>query len=133
MLPPLVYLIAGWRPTQGLTPWQPLSSISAYYYTGAVAALVGILVALAVFLFTYRGYDNEYSRLDRAAAIIAGVAAVLVAFFPTGAQVRCGTFLVDTGCGEDPPFSGMILFGSFAFISLTISKIAPGLEGPANK
>lgn len=60
MLPPLVYLIAGLRPTQGLPSWQLLSSISAYYYTGAVAAFVGILIALAVFLFTYSGYDNEY-------------------------------------------------------------------------
>jgi hypothetical protein len=59
-----------------------LHSISAYYHTGAVVALEGILVALAVFLFTYRGYDNPSGRRDRIAAVIAATAAVFVAAFP---------------------------------------------------
>jgi hypothetical protein len=70
-LPVLLWLIAGLRPTVGLPRWELLSSISAYYYTGAVAALVGTLIALAVFLFTYRGYNNKYHLRDRLAAIIA--------------------------------------------------------------
>lgn len=85
IMPASFWLIAGWRPTEGLQPWKLLTSVSAYYYTGAVAAFAGILVALALFLFTYQGYDNAYRRRDRIAAIIAGVAAVLVASFPTGA------------------------------------------------
>ncbi len=81
----ILLLLAGLRPTEGLPRWSPLESVSAYYYTGAVAAFVGLLVALALFLFTYRGYDNKYGRLDRIAAVTAGVAALGVAFFPTHA------------------------------------------------
>lgn len=85
ILPFLLLIIAGWRPTEGLPRWEILDSISAYYYTGAVAALVGTLVALAAFLVTYRGYGNEYQERDRIAAIVASVAAIGVAFFPTTA------------------------------------------------
>lgn len=85
VLPILLCVIAGLRPTEGLKEWKLLDSISSYYYTAAVAAFSGILVALAVFIFTYRGYENERRRRDRIAAVIAGVAAILVATFPTAA------------------------------------------------
>lgn len=88
MLPLLLWVIAGWRPTAGLERWELLRSVSAYYYTGAVAAFVGILVSLAMFLFTYKGYSNEHRLSDRLCAIIAGVAAIGVAFFPTEAPPR---------------------------------------------
>ena len=85
LLPPLLWLIAGWRPMDKELAWQLLDSISAYYYTGAVSIFAGALVAMAVFLFSYMGYKNKYHRRDRIAAIIAGIAAILVAVFPTGA------------------------------------------------
>ena len=69
----------------GVEKWRNLESISAYYYTGAVAAFVGMLVALALFLFTYRGYENRYYWADRAASAIAAIAALGVAIFPTAA------------------------------------------------
>src|SRR5687768_11290817 len=78
-LPLILVLIAALRPPDPTARWRILDSISAYYYTGAVAAFVGMLVALALFLITYRGYDNKYGRIDRAAAITAGCAALLVA------------------------------------------------------
>ena len=53
LLPVLLWLITGWRPIDGLQPWKPLTSVSAYYYTGAVAAFTGMLVVLALFLFSY--------------------------------------------------------------------------------
>jgi len=81
LLPALLVAIAIER--DGLERWRSLESISAYYYTGAVAAFVGMLVALALFLLTYRGFDNPYQKADRAVAITAGVAALGVAFFPT--------------------------------------------------
>lgn len=82
VLPFLLILIVLWRDGTGL--WQNLSSISAYYYTGAVAAFVGMLVSLALFLITYRGYDDKkFGWVDRCAARAAGIAALLVAFFPT--------------------------------------------------
>ena len=83
ILTPLLWVIAAWRPTDPDQRWQPLTSISAYYYSGAVVVFVGVLVALGLFLLTYRGYGNKYRIVDRLMAIIAGAAAVLVAFFPT--------------------------------------------------
>lgn len=81
-LPVLVYIIAAWRPQSAATRWQLLPSISAYYYTGATAIFVGLLATLAVFLFAYQGYDNQWHVLDVIAARIAALASVLVAFFP---------------------------------------------------
>jgi hypothetical protein len=84
LLPLLLFVIAGWRQTPGTgEPWRPLPSVSAYFYSGAVVAFVGVLVALSVFLLTYRGYSNAHYRLDRTAGIVAGMAATLVALFPT--------------------------------------------------
>lgn len=80
-MPLFIIFLALWR--DGEKAWRNLDSISAYYYTGANAAFVGMLVALALFLFTYRGYKGEQGRADRSAAIVAGGAALLVAFFPT--------------------------------------------------
>jgi len=81
LLPFFIIALVWWR--DGLQLWRGLESISAYYYTGSNAAFVGMLVALALFLFTYRGYKNEQQWADRLAACIAGAAALLVAFFPT--------------------------------------------------
>jgi hypothetical protein len=61
--------------------WNLLESVSAYYYTGAGAAFVGVIVALSLFLFTYRGYENESK--DRVLGKIGGAAAVGVVFLPT--------------------------------------------------
>jgi hypothetical protein len=82
-LPVAIILIDWILPTPGFPRWALLPSISAYHYTAAVAVFVGLLVALALFLLTYRGYENEHNWADRAAAIAAGVAALGVAFFPT--------------------------------------------------
>ena len=137
-LPALLWLLAGWRHTQGLQErWNPLDSVSSYYYTGAVAAFVGILVTLGVFLFSYQGYKNERRWLDRITAIIGGAAAVLVALFPTRAPVeplipqwwtpRTGTIHY---------ISAVILFGSFIFFSLVLfpqSRIKTSKNRPRDK
>jgi hypothetical protein len=81
LLPFLLYGVAGLRHTGGLVPWRLLSSISAYYYTGAVAVFVGVLFALALFLLTYRGYKGVIA--DRVLGLIGGTAAIFVALFPT--------------------------------------------------
>jgi hypothetical protein len=98
---------------------RPKMAVSVYYYTGAVAAFVGILAALAVFLFTYRGYKNEYQSSDRGAAIVAASAALLVALFPTGAptdRLRLAWWTPVTGMIHN--LSAVILFSSFSFFSL---------------
>ena len=133
----LLWVIAGLRPTAGLEPWRILRSVSAYYYTGAVAAFVGVLIALAAFLFTYRGYDNKDRRRDRVAAIIAGVAAVVVAFFPTAAprglpEPSWWTLTI----GIIHYVAAVVLFGSFIFFSLflfTKSNLKPGQRAPWDK
>ena len=83
LLPLLLFIFAGLRHTVGLPAWTPLNSISAYYYTGAVAIFVGVLFALALFLLTYPGYKGVIA--DRLLGLVGGTAAILVALFPTSA------------------------------------------------
>ena len=85
LLPLLLWLTAGSRTTPAAERWRLLDSISAYYYTGAVAIFVGILIALSLLLMTYRGYANDFGWMDRVVGIVAGIAAFGVAFFPTEA------------------------------------------------
>jgi len=83
LLLPLILLgLAAIRETTPLPRGQILDSVSDYYYSGAVAAFIGILFALALFLLTYRGYEGD--RADRVAGFVGGLAALGVAFFPTG-------------------------------------------------
>lgn len=58
---------------------QILVSLSAYYYTCTRNALIGILCAVSLFLFCYRGYDKQDSIISN----LAGLFALGVAFFPT--------------------------------------------------
>ena len=83
MLPALVYLWAGVRPTAGLPRWKLLWSVSSYYYTGASGVFVGLLFALSLFLFSYRGYRGVWA--DRIVGCTGGLAALVVA---TRTQLR---------------------------------------------
>jgi hypothetical protein len=83
LLPFLLYVIAGLRPTAGLVRWELLTSVSAYYYTGAIAVFVGVIFALSLFLFTYRGYAGVLA--DQVLGAVGGSAALGVALFPTAA------------------------------------------------
>ncbi len=55
------------------------SSISCYYHTNMRNIFVGILCAIALFLFAYKGYDKR----DAIAGNLACIFALGVAFFPT--------------------------------------------------
>ncbi len=76
-------------------PGRMQPSISEFYYTAMGDVFVGCLVAIGVFLISYRGYRAKPERFplgDRATSIIAGVAALMVAFLPAGADgdfARC--------------------------------------------
>lgn len=83
LLPLILFVLAAARPIPSLPRWETLDSVSAYYYSGADAVFVGILFALSLFLFSYRGYSA--SRADRILGKIGGGAALGVAVFPTGA------------------------------------------------
>jgi hypothetical protein len=129
-LPPLLYVIAGFRHTTGLQPWAVLDSVSDYYYTGAVAAFVGVLFALAVFFFTYRGYDNADLRRDRVAAFIAGAAALLVAFCPKRPPLESlRPSWWTPRIGTVHYVAAVVLFGSFLFFALVLFRKHKGSPG----
>jgi hypothetical protein len=119
-LPLLIWWIAGNRPTPGIDhPWQPLPSISAYYYTSGIVAFVGVLSALSAFLFTYRGYANPFGWQDRLAGAIAALAAMMVALFPTEPPAGLPAPPWWTpGTGSFHNGVAAVLFGSFIFFSL---------------
>jgi hypothetical protein len=124
VLPVLLIFIAIWR--DGMEQWKRLDSISAYYYTGAVTAFVGMLVALALFLFTYRGYANKYQRYDRAVAVIAASAALGEAFFPT--KVPDGFVALKWWApwhGVVHLVSSLVLMIMFAVFALWLFRVTP--------
>ena len=131
LLPALLVAIAIER--DGIARWRSLESISAYYYTGALTPFVGMLVALALFLFTYRGFDNAYHKADRTVAIIAGAAALVIALFPTAAPTGI------TPLAWWRPWTGvlhhiaaLVLFAMFAVFALWLFRIrADGKTGTA--
>lgn len=122
-LPLGVYVLAGFVPTDGLTSWRPLMSVSEYYYTGAGDFFVGVLFAMALFLFTYPGYQGVLK--DRLLALVAGVAALGVAVFPTNApggavpaswwRPALGT--IHLACAA-------VLFSSFALFALWLFRLS---------
>jgi hypothetical protein len=121
LMPWLLWTIAAFRPLAGTARWRLLDSISAYYYSGAVAVFVGTLAALAVFFYTYRGYGNEYGRRDRIAAMVAGTAALLVALFPTFGDPSPSWWTAGTGAIHFA--SAVVLFASFTFFALFLFPI----------
>lgn len=125
-MPFFIIILAIWR--DGEKAWRNLDSISAYYYTGANAAFVGMLVALALFLFTYRGYKQALA--DRGVAIIAGGAALLVAFFPTEVP-RDFTALTwwHKWVGKVHFGAAIALFSMFAIFSLWLFRKSANREG----
>lgn len=79
-------------------------SISDFYYTPMGDILVGILVAIGIFLVTYTGFERKPGEFlsDRWLARIAGAGAIGVALFPVH---RVGY------CGFDAPGPSCLLFG----------------------
>ena len=121
--------------TPGLPRWETLNSVSAYYYTGAVAAFVGVLFALALFLFTYRGYKND--RADRVAGAAGGLCALGVALFPTNPpyDISAASWWSST-TGTIHYVSAILLFVVFIVFSLWLfrkTKVREGEELPYDK
>ena len=121
LLPLFIILLVLWRDGEKL--WRKLESISAYYYTGANAAFVGMLVALALFLFTYRGYGNNQNWADRWASNIAAWAALVVAFFPRKVPDGFTALLWwERWVGVLHYVAAVTLFGMFAVFALWLFR-----------
>lgn len=83
LMPLLLWAFAGVRPNDAVSAWKPLDSISAYYYSSAAFVFVGLLAALSLYLFAYRGFKNNMQVWDKLVARTAASAALVAAAFPT--------------------------------------------------
>ncbi len=92
-------------------------SVSLYYHTVSRNLFVGILCAVALFMFAYRGYDMH----DRVAGILAFIFALGIAFFPTVPDpdeiIEACTIVPD----NPNPLVGIIHFVSAALFFLVLS------------
>lgn len=116
-LPVLVWLVNGLRPTPPLERWRPLSAISEYYYTGASGLFAGVLMALALFLLTYRAYKQ--TRVDAIVGSIGGCGALVVALFPC-TPPNCALELPwwSPGIGNLHYAGATVMFSSFMVFSI---------------
>ena len=98
-------------------------SLSAYYHSGVRDIFVGTLVTGGVFLVTYKLFRRS---LDNTLSVIAGLAAVVVAMFPTGLPGEAGRAALTPlqirfgeGTVEFIHFGGAFVFiGSLAIMSI---------------
>lgn len=110
-----------------------LDSISSYYHTNTRDIFVGILCAVAFFLFAYHGYDN----LDFVTFKIAGISAVGIAFFPAFIKSPMNPYIhiapnVNALTNTFHYIFAGIFFGTLAFVSLflfTKTDKGPGVKG----
>ncbi len=80
------------------------SSISDYYHTEMRNIFVGVLCAIALFMFTYVG--NDYR--DRIAGNLASIFALGIAFFPTYVDLDSGS--CGTNCLDYEPWVSIMHF-----------------------
>ena len=119
-LPLLVVVLSKVWPVHG-AEWEMLDSISAFYDTSGNAVFVGTLFALALFLFTYGGYEGDLA--DRVLGKIAGVSALGVAFFPTDTPSHLAAlpWWLDW-MGTAHYTAAIVLFASFIAFALWIFR-----------
>lgn len=97
-------------------------SISHFYYTDMGNLFVGILCAVALFLFTYNGYDKR----DMIAAKLGGTFALIVAMFPTNfgkyTLDECSRITQQSNTFSNAMHYGgaVLLFSTFAYFSLVL-------------
>src|SRR5262245_5239416 len=119
LMPLLLWAFAGVRPNDAASAWTPLDSISAYFYSSAAFVFVGLLAALSLYLFAYRGFKNNLQMWDKWVARTAASAALVVAGFPTFAPsdaLRVPWWMDWFAIAHYA--SAALLFASFAVFSL---------------
>jgi surface polysaccharide O-acyltransferase-like enzyme len=97
---------------------QIQDSISHYYYTVAGSLLVGILCAVGLFLYTYRGFDNW----DRWSSNFAALCAFGVAFSPCNTSPAC--LKCDVLLYMDNPVRNGIHYGSAVCLFVTLALMS---------
>jgi hypothetical protein len=112
---PMVLVLGDWALTGGV-PWR--GSLSAYYYSGGGDVFVGCMVATGLFLLTYRATEASW---ENRLSVVAGLAALGVALFPTGGGDR--TTPLQQALGEQVVSavhfaSAAVFIGSLALISM---------------
>jgi len=100
-------------------------SISHYYYTNMREVFVGILCAVALFLFSYRGF----SRIDSISSNIAGFFALGIALFPTNLLCvkdtnECYPCEADVISLTNIPFHSTIHLSCAALFFITLSLVS---------
>jgi hypothetical protein len=86
-----------------------LGNLSTYYHTKLRNLFVGILCAIAFFLFAYKGYN----RIDSIAGNVACIFALLLAFFPTSTTEPLATCI--SGPYENKISSSIHFFSAGGF------------------
>jgi uncharacterized protein YacL len=110
-------------------------SISGYYYTNMRDLFVGILSGVALFLLSYRGYE----QIDDIVANMSGLFALGMILFPTamysGKVVRVGMFLIADNISETIHLSfSALFFLALSFNSLFLfTRRHPGVMGKEKK
>jgi hypothetical protein len=93
------------------------SSISSYYHTNMRDVFVGILCAVAVFLFFYKGYGPEEGP-DNLVGNVGGVFALFVAILPTATDAE---LIVKTVFGDfQTPSTAVEIIGYLHFGSAAL-------------
>ncbi len=73
-----------------LNHFRILPSISHYYYSESNVLFIGLLFAYGLYLFSYRGYKKDKTKLDfindNWVTNFAGILIIIVAFIPTKAD-----------------------------------------------
>lgn len=110
---------------------QIQSSLSHYYYTNARDYFVGCLCAVALFMYSYKGYDAKENILGNLACLLA----LCVAFSPTSVDANDLTACIKTQV-HNPPYSTIhfvaaaSLFLLLAYYSLFLFTKSKGEPTP---
>lgn len=98
------------------------SSISAYYHTDLRNIFVGVLCAIGVFLYLYKGIGRENIALN-----IAGVCALGIAFFPTDPSLVCEMRDSETLVSKMHGVFAVVFFLAISYVCIFLSeKTLPG-------
>ncbi len=110
-----------------LTQSSIRGSLSEYYYTPVRDLMVGILITMAMFLWSYRGFSDRDDdlRYDRRVGKIAAVAAMTIAFLPITPRNndRCTLFQCIIGPRPAATVHGIaatVFFVALAFFCLVL-------------